>query len=996
MKYFKYIFFLLLILSNARLSAQEYSYKHYTIQDGLVQTQVWTIFQDSKGYIWAGTKGGVSRFDGISFLNFTHNDGLPNSVIISITEDSRGTIWFLTPECLSSYDGNKITAYPTTHLRYYKSIFAFYENSPGKMMIVYVNAQNQVIFTQFSNNKYTDIISLFPASKLEYPLMLNFDGFYDPKDKTFWLAAQPYGLFRIRGEKSEKINFNINTLRALSLGPDKHVYLMTNDSAFRVENNSLKYLYSYKPVDEKKRLHRIVIDHQGTIYFDNNEHRLLVFSIKKDAVTEHFDFNEINSLYTDREDNLWVGSELGLYRLQTRAFVNFIPDKCGIGDLIWSISEDRNKKIWFASYNGGLQYYDGLKFVNGAGYQKFTDHRDVKYYMGSIIDHEHNILFPLCNLGGLKFNGSIFTKIFPDSLIATTLFFFENPGNFDLYAGTNNGLFRFSKKYGIENLDLQPGNGKSRNVVSIVKDKLNRYWFGGFNGISLINGNQKIHLPTKEIPFDKGGNAMLIDKFENIWIGNADGLFVYNYREFKQIKHPDIHSLITSLALSGDSALLIGTVTGFAMLNLNSYYSRNKINLRIFDKENGFQGLEVGQNAIFKDSKGYYWIATSDRVIRFDPTEYRSNLMPPLTYISNVSFLNNKMEWVRFEDTFVNSGHFHFSHNQKNLKFEFIGISTTDPERVMYSHFMKGYDHGWSEPGYERYAVYTNLPPGEYNLLLKSCNGEGVWTKEAVSMHFRIIPAIYQRTTFWLVCFLLMSGLFILLGFVISNQRKRQHQFQLENDKKMAQLKLLSVKNQMDPHFTINAINSIASIVLKGERERAYAYFVKLSQMIRMIIGSSDKLTCTLKDELGLVKGYLDINKFRFSDKFDYQIIISPGLDLNRYIPKMSIQTFTENAVKHGLLMMKGKGMLKISLTETNEDLKIEVEDNGIGREKAQQNLSISTGKGLLILQDYYDYFNRYSQVKISWEINDLHNDSGIACGTRAVVNIPGGFSASE
>jgi len=992
----KYYLCLLFIILKLSLFAQEYGYKHYTIQDGLVQSQVCKIFQDSRGFIWIGTKGGASRFDGISFVNFTTKDGLFNNIILFFTEDHKGVVWLATVEGLVSIDGNKVTAYPTEHFRKYRGLFAVYEEEADKLIIVYVNEKNQVVFTQFSKGNYTDITTLFPAIDLEYPDAPAYEGIYDIENQTFWLAARPYGLYKISGGKTERLQIDIHDLRGLTKGSDNKLYMIANDSAFIIANDSLSYLFSDINLCNKYILKTFAIDKEGKVYFyDTPPGQLNIFN-KNEIISDHFDFKSIAALFIDREDNLWVGTESGLYRRYSDAFINFIPGKCGIGNLIWSIAEDKFHRMWFSAYDEGLHYLADGQFYNGIGYQQFTGKKYCKYYMGSLIDHDQNILFPIAGIGGLKYDGLGFSQIFIDIPDITTLFFYEDPDNYNLYAGTNIGLYRISKKDGVQNLNIRPGNGKSRMVVSIIKDKLNRFWFGGFNGITILQGEKKIHLPTKEFPFKKGANAMLLDTRQQLWIGNAEGLFTYDYREFKQISHPGFNSMVTSLALVGDSALLIGTINGLAMLDLKTYYNTNTISVNLFGKHNGFEGIEVGQNAIFKDSKGLYWIATSDRVVQFNPALVKKNSIPPATYISGVSILNDQMEWIMVNDSLTESNHFHFSNNQKNLRFDFIGISTSVPELVKFSYQLEGYDKGWSEPGLERYAVYTNLPPGEYRLLLKACNAEGIWTTEATSVSFHIVPALYQRTWFWILFLFLAAGLLVFSGVSISNRRKQQQQQKLEAEKRMAQLQLLTLKNQIDPHFTFNAINSIASAVLKENKELAYKYFVKLSRLMRSILGSSENLICSLSDELEFVKDYLDINKFRFKDKFDYKIIVAPEVDLNLPIPKMAIQSFSENALKHGILHLDTGGLLIISIFSNNGDLKLVVEDNGIGREMAAKISETSTGKGLIILKGYFDYFNKYNQRKVNWSIIDLYDVNGLANGTRVEVNIPAGFNYDE
>lgn len=983
---------LLIVFLNFSLTAQEYSYKHYTVQDGLAQSQVMVLFQDSKGYIWAGTKGGVSRFDGISFQNFTKKDGLPDNSAQYINEDNQGKIWFLTPEGLASFDGINMTGFPTDLFRNNKGLIALYESEPEVMTIVYTNITNQVVIVNFSEGIYKQVFSLSPEKELPFPQCISM-GLFDPVTKVFWLASYHSGLLKIHNAKTHKIDFEIKSLNALRKGSDGKLYLMANDKVFIIQNDTLDEVFTNPYPYDELNFDRFAVDQNGVIFHYNQPMNELQLFDGKEVVREKFRFNPIAVLLIDRENNLWIGTETGLYHMLSRAFVNFIPEKSGINSMIWSVVEDTNGLIWFSSLEEGLQNFDGKNFKTIQSYETVTKGKQFCFYMGSIVDHNKDILFTTTNFMGLRFDGSSFTKMSDENYVISTLIFYEDQENHDLYAGTNCGLFRMIKGKKAENLVIQPGNGKSRNVVSIVKDKYKRFWLGGFNGISLMNNDSVIHLPTKEMPFSEGGNAMLTDSRQNIWIGNSEGLFQYDFDKFNSFGEAALSAMITSLAMIGDSALLIGSVNGLVIFDLNAYYLNKEVKLTVFGKENGFQGIEVGQNAILRDSKGYYWIPTSDRVVRFDPRLHKRNQIPPQTYISSVSLLNNQMEWVKLNGEHYSNQELSFLHFEKNLRFEFTGISTTMPDRVQYSHFLEGYDRGWSEPEHDRFAVYTNLPPGNYKLLLKAGNSDGVWTSQPAVFSFRIVPAFYQRTIFWISIVFFSAIILFFLGFLLSNRRKRQRQLALEAENKMAQLQLLTIKNQMDPHFVYNAINSIASAVLKEDKEVAYKFFVKLSNLIRGIMSTGDKLLRTLKEEVDFARDYLDFQKFRHKERFEYTINISPEVDLFRTVPKMTIQTFTENALKHGLLHLDSGGKLSISIISKNENLEIIIEDNGIGREKAKVVSENSIGKGFMILNGYFDYFNRNNSKKITWKIVDLTDNEGKAAGTKILVNIPDEFN---
>ena len=140
--------------------------------------------------------------------------------------------------------------------------------------------------------------------------------------------------------------------------------------------------------------------------------------------------------------------------------------------------------------------------------------------------------------------------------------------------------------------------------------------------------------------------------------------------------------------------------------------------------------------------------------------------------------------------------------------------------------------------------------------------------------------------------------------------------------------------------------------------------FIQFSNLIRNALVSSDKITRTISEELNYLENYIALEKIRFENKFDFRIEIDDETDTNTHIPKMLLQTYVENAIKHGIRNMQGKGLVKVVVTKTDKNLVFIVSDNGIGREKAKEYAQNSTGFGLRIIQDYFDLFNEFNTSK--------------------------------
>ncbi len=263
----------------------------------------------------------------------------------------------------------------------------------------------------------------------------------------------------------------------------------------------------------------------------------------------------------------------------------------------------------------------------------------------------------------------------------------------------------------------------------------------------------------------------------------------------------------------------------------------------------------------------------------------------------------------------------------------------------------------------------------------------------------------------------LLSGLFLflLLGVFIfrnlslkrKNARLRveslEHEMrmqQLENGKRQTELRqvtteleMQALRAQMNPHFIFNCLSSINRFILKNETEAASDYLTRFSRLIRMVLINSQKSLITLEDELEMLRLYLDMERLRFKNSFDYNINFKNTIDAGAiYIPPLLLQPFCENAIWHGLMQKEGQGALDITMTMQNSNLNCTIADNGVGRERAAILNSKSAEKekslGLKITASRLELLNRNNGAQTSYKIEDLHDEKRNAAGTKVTVQI--------
>jgi two-component sensor histidine kinase len=250
---------------------------------------------------------------------------------------------------------------------------------------------------------------------------------------------------------------------------------------------------------------------------------------------------------------------------------------------------------------------------------------------------------------------------------------------------------------------------------------------------------------------------------------------------------------------------------------------------------------------------------------------------------------------------------------------------------------------------------------------------------------------LLQRDEYYYLGYLVYPGIYFLcLLFVLLIKRINTLQVVPKEslNRRLVTLQLQGIKSQLDPHFTFNTLNSIASLIYLDDRELAYDYMNKFTQLLRGLINDAERIYRSLAEELEFVTTYLDLEKLRFGDKFSYEISIDENINQREQVPKLVLHTFAENAIIHGIMSRVEGGILKIKAVKENDYLKLSVEDNGIGRAKAE-GLSTSTGKGLRLTNEFYEILNQINKKPIKHFIIDLHNDAGDSIGTRIEVWVP-------
>lgn len=963
---------------------------HYTPVDGLVQTQCETVFQDSKGYIWIGTKSGLSRFNGYEFENFDSTQSLIGKRILHISEASPGQISAFYPAGFFKIQDRHVKQFKFPSDYYFRSytniedrIFILCEkNRPLKKFILFsiINdtlsqidiprqLQNSLLLRTCSNSKLNRLfLCQYTADSLHI---------FKYQTNTGFSKQQSYKRHKDSGyffDESRKQFFS-------PIFPNQKLMMITPEGV----------LWKWNRNEPQKTEFKII--HDRIFWADDS----MIIYIRADSI-----FNKrllkpeelitvlpsVNRVISDTEGNFWLADESGLHRITP--FYNYSRE-AGIFPVVWSINEFPEGIIRMFSLSLSKPVVDKLKvfdykkdgicefenkYQNDFSEIEKTLNGRINFYMGSKVLSD-NKLYIMSSRGVFRIDKKGVTMPAEDPM-SESFFIYEDSLKQKVLIGRKDALYQYDfkeKQLSLEKIfsDFSP----SRYRIALCAERGNdqALYIGTGRGLARYDYDTLMFMHKNSMPFS-GIRSIVRDKKGMLWLGSENGLWHYDYRAFTRIVHPELNRQVTALLTAESGSLLVGSRRGIALIDIDSYYQKTEPTITFYDQSAGYFGGEVGQNGFFQDSKGNVWIAGKDAVVRFDFKKLMHNMQPPKVYIETVKASKNGTQTTSITPNTLLMSDFN------SLEFKFSGISHGAPGRLRYKYMLENYEKAPSPPTKIRTIRYNHLPAGKYTFKLWAANESNIWTKEPARFTFTVKKSFFERLEVKLsLYFLLAVGLMAISLSLYRIYRKRK-----ENRKQFMDLQMLSATGQLYPHFLFNAVTGISNAIYRQKAAEAYKYTTKLVKLVRLVHENRKTPTITLSEELEFINAYLEIQKYRFGKRFDYKVCVPSHIDLNIQIPQMLLQTFVENAVKHGLEPLHEGGFLELNMEVSKSELIIRIADNGVGRKVSIKNPVNSSGRGIRILQQMIDLYNKRYPSQISFKISDRHK-KGLS-GTKVIIRI--------
>lgn len=513
------------------------------------------------------------------------------------------------------------------------------------------------------------------------------------------------------------------------------------------------------------------------------------------------------------------------------------------------------------------------------------------------------------------------------------------------------------------------------------------------------------------------------------WAATTQG--VYRITDMKTVERLDslsdaIQAMglieMVSLTCNGTSLALGTRDQGVVVVDLNDW------SVSTYGREQGMISLYVGEMEV--DGNNHYWGLTGNGLVQIDPSEkntvnvyterdglmYNDIIGNEITRLSDGTImlgLSQGIAWLHPDSlilhrapTFMyvrsvyrqgepieyHAGQSIQARHKEAIEIEFAALGFTKPSEYRYA---------WREVGAESWnymqeprLVFSELGKNDYNLEIQAQSRSGEWMEKPLMLTVVVDVPWYRQSWFFILVALAMIvvSLYIVRLRVINIRRAAQ--MQTEYNQRLAEVEMSALRAQMNPHFLFNCLNSIKFFIINNETDQASEYLTKFGRLIRLILSNSKSDTITLSTELESLQLYVALEALRFSDKFKFELRLSPDIQGDFIdIPPMLIQPFVENAIWHGLHHKQGEGVLRVDISLMGNDLICVIEDDGVGRSTAAEMKSKSATRdksyGMDITRRRLDILESKLNKEGKVEITDLTDANGTPCGTRVTIRIP-------
>ena len=1029
---------------------ENFNFKNITIEDGLSQSTVKTIYQDSKGYIWIGTDDGLNRYNGYEFKHYNHDEYNKNSIandyICDIAEDKNGYIWVSTTNGLSRIDTDK------DEIKNYYSKEDSGNLSNSNLWQILCTKDNRLIASTIdglnvydkNKDKFTRILYKEGELPSQYIYSLEEDinghiwvgtdnglveldkdlnivksyqdaigdsdvyNVYDDSKGNIWVCTLDNGLFKINLDDNSVENYK------------------NNNSKISIPSNNVRDIIS----DSEGKLW--IATDKGLCTFDYEREEFITYN-KKSYQSNSLIDDEIFCLLKDSSGLIWIGTYSGISRFNPNSnFTHFkldpYEDNSISGNVIHGIYEDDDKTLWIGTNESGVNIINGesIKHLNKENSNIVSDLiEDITGFKNYIFIGTNEGLSVLVKNDKTAKNYTITNYTTKDGLPSNKIrsLFIDSKGY--LWIGTNKGLAILDTNNNkiIDITYILDEMGVSDKFIrAVYEDSKGNYYIGCFleGGLIKINPNTKEYKIYKNIENDDSSisnNSIRYineDLYGNILVGTSHGINILNLStdKFNHYTEKDglINNTIYGILVDKNNGIWMSTNAGISKLSTEDATFKN------FTITDGLQSNEFNGRACFKSKDGNMYFGGINGFNVFNSQDIELSTFEP-----KVIFDNFEINGTNKKDI----SNIKFKSNENNIKINFFTNDYKNTKTTQYYYKLEGLENEWNMTN-SNSLVFANLGSGDYTLKIKTITQHGVMSDES-SVHFTINPPIWRSN--YAICIYLILIIISILRYMhkvntldrLVNERTNKLRKEMEKNEQLFK-KVLSLEQNKNNYFVnlshelrtpLNVLSSINQLIKEFTKKDNFITPEKLSYYMGIMDRNCSRLLSLINNLIDHTK--IENNSYIINKKDEdiVYLVEETVLDMKDYIEekglelifdtdveekvircdKVDIERCIINLVGNAVKFTPEGGLIEVLLQDLDDKVKIIVKDNGIGISEENQKI---------IFDRFNQVVDESSEQKggsglgltITKQLITLHNgeiyvESEVGVGSEFIIILP-------
>lgn len=810
------VLFVLFCISIARPShcqVNNIKFEHKGAEAGLSYSNVLCILQDSKGFMWFGTRNGLNKYDGYSFTVYKNNVNdeysLGNDRIGDMSEDSDGNLWIATLN-----GGLEMFDWKTEKFKHYrhdpKDPSSIPHNSLHCVTIDHTGniwvgtAGGGLAMLDKKSNRFTRY--LHDDHNVNSLLSNSINDVLEDANHDLWISTFS-GLSKLERKTNTFKHFHHDDTDSKSLCFDRievlfkdsknRIWIGTRDGLDFFENNEFHH-YKYEPGNSNSLGSNVILslaeDNDGNIWVGTENGGLSILTAETGTVHNYaqddidrlsLNNNSIWSLYKDSQGNMWIGTFSGGINFVNHGANKFTHYRHSSSpaslsnNSIWAIFEDSRMNLWVGTDGGGLNLFD-RKHGMFTAYKHSNQTKSISgnYVLTIAEDRKGNIWMGTWGDGITVFNKDKNAYTYykydasdPNGISAPNIWTIYKDRDGKIWVGTNTGgIDVYNEEHNnFEHFRNDPEDSLSlaNNTISFfLEDTKGNMWIATNQGLNRFNKKKRNfsrfthHDKRNSISYDRV-YCLLEDSSENLWIGTDMGL---NYLETKTglftnyyIKDGLPDNTITGLLMDTRNNLWISTNSGVSRFNPKTKVFRN------FGVSDGLQSTEFKKGAC-RSKTGQLYFGGTGGLNEFIPEKIKADTFESPLLLTGFEIFNKPVPIstdpnvaIKIPQSILASKEVRLSHKQTVFSIQFASLNYISPEHKQYSYMLEGFDKEWNNVSSSHSATYTNLDPGVYTFKVKGLSNENGWSKNTAELRITIVPPYWM--TWW---FKTLSGVFAL------------------------------------------------------------------------------------------------------------------------------------------------------------------------------------------------------------------------------------------